>query len=34
MSAWEDKTGSSATEIERAPIEADIACVGFGPALG
>jgi electron-transferring-flavoprotein dehydrogenase len=34
MSRFEDTLASSTTEIERPSIEADIACVGFGPAMG
>src|SRR4051794_10718416 len=34
MSRIEDTLARSTTEIERASIEADIACVGFGPAMG
>jgi len=34
MSRFEDTAGSSMPDIERAIIEADIACVGFGPAMG
>jgi electron-transferring-flavoprotein dehydrogenase len=34
MSVYQDTTGSSTATIERPTIEADIACVGFGPAMG
>ena len=34
MSQIDEISGSGAPEIERQSIEADIACVGFGPAMG
>ena len=34
MSTFEDTSGSSTPGIERSTIEADIACVGFGPGMG